>query len=54
MNVRWLRAARPYGIAAAFLVAAMLVSALVGAADLNPLATVSATVVWPMAADGTA
>jgi iron complex transport system permease protein len=38
----WLRAARPYGIAAAFLVAAMLVSALVGAADLNPLATVSA------------
>ena len=42
MNSRWLRAARPYGIAAAFLVAAMLVSALVGAADLNPLATVSA------------
>jgi iron complex transport system permease protein len=38
----WLRAARPYGIAVAFLVAAMLVSALVGAADLNPLATVSA------------
>jgi iron complex transport system permease protein len=42
VNFRWLRAARPYGIAAAFLVAAMLVSALVGAADLNPLATVSA------------
>jgi iron complex transport system permease protein len=40
--VKWLRAARPYGIAAAFLVAAMLVSALVGAADLNPLAIVSA------------
>jgi iron complex transport system permease protein len=39
---RWLRAARPYGIAVAFLVAAMLVSALVGAADLNPVATVSA------------
>jgi len=31
-----------YGIAAAFLAAAMLISALVGAADLNPLATVSA------------
>jgi iron complex transport system permease protein len=42
VNSRWLRAARPYGIAAAFLVAAMGVSALVGAADLNPLATVSA------------
>jgi cobalamin transport system permease protein len=42
VNSRWLRAARPYGIAAVFLIAAMLVSALVGAADLNPLATVSA------------
>jgi iron complex transport system permease protein len=42
VNSRWLRAARPYGIAVAFLAAAMLVSALVGAADLNPLATVSA------------
>ena len=42
MNVRWLRAARPYGLAVAFLAAAMLVSALVGSADLNPLATVSA------------
>ncbi len=42
MNVRWLRAARPYGIAVAFLAAAMLVSALVGSADLNPLATISA------------
>jgi iron complex transport system permease protein len=42
MNSWWLRAARPYGIAAAFLAAAMLISALVGAADLNPLATVSA------------
>ncbi len=40
--MKWLRAARPYGIAAGFLVAAMLVSALVGAADLNPLAIVSA------------
>jgi iron complex transport system permease protein len=39
---RRLRAARAYGIAAAFLVAAMLGSALVGAADLNPLATVTA------------
>jgi iron complex transport system permease protein len=39
---RWFRAARPYGIAVAFLVAAMLFSALVGAADLNPLATVTA------------
>jgi iron complex transport system permease protein len=42
MNSRWLRAARPYGIAAAFQAAAKLNSALVGAADLNPLATVSA------------
>jgi len=42
VNVRWLRAARPYGIAVAFLAAAMLVSALVGSADLNPLATISA------------
>jgi iron complex transport system permease protein len=39
---RRLRAARAYGVAAAFLVAATLVSALVGAADLNPLATVAA------------
>jgi iron complex transport system permease protein len=39
---RRLRAARGYGIAAAFLVAAMLASALVGAADLNPAATVAA------------
>lgn len=37
-----LRAARGYGLAAAFLIAAMLVSALVGAADLNPVATVTA------------
>jgi iron complex transport system permease protein len=35
-------ATRAFGIAAAFLVAAMLFSALVGAADLNPLATVAA------------
>jgi iron complex transport system permease protein len=42
VSSRWFRAARPYGIAVAFLIAAMLVSALVGAADLNPLATVSA------------
>ena len=39
---RRLRAAHAYVIAAAFLVAAMLVSALVGAADLNPVATVAA------------
>jgi iron complex transport system permease protein len=39
---RGLRTARAYGIAVAFLAAAMLVSALVGAADLNPLATVTA------------
>jgi iron complex transport system permease protein len=32
---------RAYGIAVAFLVTAILVSALVGAADLNPLATVT-------------
>ena len=31
-----------FGVVAAFLVAAMLVSALVGAADLNPLATIAA------------
>jgi len=36
------RAWRAYGITVAFVVAAMLVSALVGAADLNPLATVAA------------
>jgi len=36
------RIARAYGVAAAFLVAATLVSTLVGAADLNPLATVAA------------
>jgi len=35
-------AARAYGIAVTFLAAAMLVSALVGAADLNPAATVAA------------
>jgi iron complex transport system permease protein len=39
---RRLPAARAYGVAAAFLVAATLVSALVGAADLNPLSTVTA------------
>jgi iron complex transport system permease protein len=39
---RRLRAARAYGVAVAFLVAATLLSALVGAADLNPLATVAA------------
>ena len=39
---RRLPAARAYGAAAAFLVVAALVSALVGAADLNPLATVTA------------
>jgi cobalamin transport system permease protein len=33
---------RAYGVAVAFLVAATLVSALVGAADLNPLATITA------------
>ena len=37
-----LGAAGAYGIALAFLAAAMLVSALVGAADLNPVATVAA------------
>jgi iron complex transport system permease protein len=37
-----LPAARAYGIAVAFLAAAMLASALVGAADLNPAATVAA------------
>ena len=36
------RIARAYGVAAAFLVAATLVGTLVGAADLNPLATVAA------------
>ena len=39
---RRLPAARAYGVAAAFLVAATLVSALVGAADLNPIATITA------------
>jgi iron complex transport system permease protein len=39
---RRLPAARAYGVAAAFLVAATLVSALVGAADLNPLDTIAA------------
>ncbi len=39
---RRLRAARAYGVAVAFLVAATLVSALTGAADLNPLATLAA------------
>src|SRR5579859_6000879 len=37
-----MRSTAAYLSAAAFLVAAMLVSALVGAADLNPLATVTA------------
>ena len=42
-RVAWrLPAARAYGVAAAFLAAATLVSALVGAADLNPLATMAA------------
>jgi iron complex transport system permease protein len=39
---RRLPAARAYGVAAAFLVAATLISALVGAADLNPVATLAA------------
>ena len=39
---RGLRTLRVYSIAVAFLVAAVLVGALVGAADLNPLATVTA------------
>src|SRR5271170_4939373 len=39
---RRLPAARAYGVAAAFLAAAILVSALVGAADLNPIATITA------------
>ena len=39
---RRLRTAWAYGVAAAFLVAAMLASALVGAADLNPVATITA------------
>ena len=39
---RRLPAARAYGVAAAFLVAAALVSALIGAADLNPVATITA------------
>ena len=39
---RRLPAARAYGIAVAFLVAAMLVSSMVGAADLNPAATIAA------------
>jgi iron complex transport system permease protein len=40
-----------YGIAATFLAAAMLVSALVGAADLNPWATVTALVHLPSGLD---
>jgi len=44
---RRLPAARAYGVAAAFLVAATLVSALVGAADLNPLDTVTALLHLP-------
>jgi iron complex transport system permease protein len=40
-----------YGIAAAFLVVAMLVSALVGAADLNPWATVTALLHLPSSLD---
>jgi iron complex transport system permease protein len=39
---RRLPAARAYSVAAVFLIAATLVSALVGAADLNPLATITA------------
>jgi iron complex transport system permease protein len=39
---RRLRAAQAYGVAVTFLAAAVLVSALVGAADLNPVATVAA------------
>ena len=39
---RRLRPAWAYGVAVAFLVAATLVSALVGAADLNPVATLAA------------
>ena len=39
---RRLRPAWAYGVAAAFLVVATLVSALVGAADLNPIATLTA------------
>ena len=39
---RRLRPAWAYGVAAAFLVVATLVSALVGAADLNPVATLAA------------
>jgi iron complex transport system permease protein len=39
---RGLRTLRVYSIAVAFLVAAVLAGALVGAADLNPLATVTA------------
>jgi len=39
---RRLPAARAYGVAAAFLVAATLISALAGAADLNPVATLAA------------
>jgi iron complex transport system permease protein len=39
---RRLRPAWAYGVAVAFLVAATLVSALVGAADLNPIATLAA------------
>jgi cobalamin transport system permease protein len=41
------RKSSAYGVAAAFLVAAMLVSALVGAADLNPWATVTALLHLP-------
>jgi len=39
---RRLSAARAYGVAVTFVVTAMLVSALVGAANLNPVATVTA------------
>jgi iron complex transport system permease protein len=42
MSPRRARTVGAYLIAAAFLVAAILVSALVGAADLNPMATVAA------------
>jgi len=46
-----LRPAWAYGVAVAFLAAATLVSALVGAADLNPLDTVAALVHLPSGLD---
>ena len=45
------RTSSAYGIATAFLVVAMLVSALVGAADLNPWATVTALLHLPSSLD---